>query len=61
MTQQDAYRLLPKDAKWSCSFGNPGEGGFTEYHRTPAGDRWIVSNGPHFLTPCEFMWNCVQL
>lgn len=40
-----AYELLPTDAKWSCSFGNPGEGNFTEYFRTPNGDRWVISNG----------------
>lgn len=59
MTEKQAYALLPKDAKWSSSFGNPGEGGFIEYHRTSAG-QWIISNGPYFLSSSEFMWNCVK-
>ena len=41
---QLAYALLPDDAEWSCSFGNPGERGFNEYFRCPDGERWIISN-----------------
>ncbi len=51
----EAYNQLPADAKWSSSFGNPGEGGFTEFYRTPNGERWIISNGP-WCGPTE--WKC---
>lgn len=59
MTQQEAYDLLPTDAVWSCSFGNPGETGFTEYHRTPSGERWVITNGPrdHWLVR-PTAWTC---
>ncbi len=43
----EAYKLLPADAKWSCSFGNPGESNFNEIYRTPGGDRWVISNGQY--------------
>ncbi len=46
MTYTEAYDALPKDAKWSSSFGYPGQGGFTEYWRQPDGTQWIVKNGP---------------
>jgi hypothetical protein len=46
MTLNEAEALLPKDAKWSCSFGCPGVGGFVEYHRTTDGTRWIIFNHP---------------
>ena len=45
MTGNEVFQLLPPDAKWSSSFGNPGDGGYVEYYRTPAGERWIISNG----------------
>jgi len=41
----DAAAQLPADARWSASFGNPGEGGYCEYHRDQAGRRYIISNG----------------
>ena len=44
-TYNEAVQQLPADAAWSCSFGYPGEGGFTEYYRTPAGKRYIITNG----------------
>ena len=46
MSRNEAYSLLPADAKWSCSFGYPGEGGFTEYYRDAKGERWVIKNGP---------------
>jgi len=46
LTQDQALAQLPSDAKWSSSFGNPGEGGFSEYYRTPDGQRYCISNGP---------------
>ena len=58
MTQTQAYDLLPANAEWSCSFGNPGEGGFNEFYRTPDGKRWIISNGSYGLFAPE--WNCQQ-
>lgn len=57
-TRGAALAQLPAGAVWSCSFGNPGEGGYVEYHRTLAGERWIVSNGPYHLCPWEFDWHC---
>jgi hypothetical protein len=41
----DAAAQLPADAKWSCSFGYPGEGGYSEYHRDTTGKRYVISNG----------------
>ena len=46
MTRNEAYKLLPEGAVWSCSFGYPGEGGYVEYHRL-GNDRWTISNGPY--------------
>ena len=43
MTRNEAFQLLPTDAKWSSSFGNPGEGGYVEYYRTLDGERWSVT------------------
>lgn len=58
LTYSDAARKLPADAKWSCSFGNPGCGGYVEYHRTAAGERWKISNGPYDMPACLFEWRC---
>ena len=58
MTQNEALALLPADAKWSCSFGNAGEGAFVEHYRTPDGYRWIVSNGNSYLGFAPFNWSC---
>jgi hypothetical protein len=41
-----ARAALPIDAIWSCSFGYPGNSGFTEYYRDASGQRWTISNGP---------------
>jgi hypothetical protein len=57
MSMSEAYALLPADAKWSASFGYPGEGGFTEYHRTTLGERWVISNGP-WNGPVN--WQCAK-
>lgn len=45
MTRQDAHALLPRDAKWFCSFGNPGQERFREVFHTPDGRRFIIENG----------------
>jgi hypothetical protein len=50
-----AYDQLPADAVWSCSFGYPGEGGFTEYHRQPDGTKWVITNGQW-----GDEWKCVR-
>lgn len=59
MTYKEAYKALPTDAAWSCSFGYPGEGGYNEFHRTPAGERWIISNGP-YDAQSPFEWTFKQ-
>jgi hypothetical protein len=45
MTREEAYTELPVDAERSSCFGNPGEAGFVEYFRTPAGERFKITNG----------------
>lgn len=57
---RDARAQLPADAAWSSCFGNPGEGGFVEYFRTPAGERWTLSNGPHDAM-APFSWTCAKV
>lgn len=44
-TYREASAFLPADTKWSSSFGYPGEGGYCEYHRDPAGKRYTIQNG----------------
>ena len=46
MTETQAEAALPADAKWSCSFGNAGEGGYRAYFQAPSGKRYVVANGP---------------
>jgi hypothetical protein len=43
----DVYAMLPEGAAWSCSFGYPGQGGFTEYWLA-AGRRWVIANGEYW-------------
>lgn len=45
MTYAQASSKMPPDARWSCSFGNPGEGGYVEYYRDQAGNRYVITNG----------------
>jgi hypothetical protein len=47
MTYAQAVEKIPSPAHWSCSFGNPGEGGFVEYWRDREGRRWTIENGPY--------------
>jgi hypothetical protein len=42
MTYDQAIGTLPPDAKWSCSFGNPGEDGYSEFWRDRDGQRFEV-------------------
>ncbi len=60
MTKQQAHAKLPADAKWSCSFGNPGEGGYAAYYRTKAGERWVISNGS-WSDSGPYTWDCKLL
>ena len=61
-TYQEAAAQLPADAKWSSSFGNPGEGGYIECHRQPDGTCWIIGNGPwHLIDECKFDWYCQKV
>lgn len=59
MTEREAYNSLPGRAALSCSFGYPGEGGYNEFHRTPTGEVWIISNGPYDAMQ-PFEWTCQQ-
>lgn len=65
MTEAEAYETLPSDAKWSCSFGYPGECGYNEYHRTLSGDRYVISNDKRFpglsIRPSENSWGCRKI
>lgn len=56
MAYNEAIEHLPADAEWSCSFGNPGEGGFVEYYRTPSGEKWVIFNGPYDIFRLD--WGC---
>jgi hypothetical protein len=55
MTYQDALNLLPSDASVSCTFGFPGEGGYSEFHRTPDGRRFEITNGS-YMAFSPFAW-----
>lgn len=50
-----AAASLPEGAKWSSSFGYPGQGGYSEYHRTPEGKRFQIKNGS-YLETAPFTW-----
>lgn len=45
MTYQDAITKVPAGAKVTSTFGNPGDGGYAEFHRAPDGRRWQITNG----------------
>jgi hypothetical protein len=44
MTEAQAFNQLPANAKWSSSFGNPGNDRFSEYYRTPDGVRYEIGH-----------------
>lgn len=46
MTFAEARNQIPQDAEWSCSFGNPGEGGCSVHFHTKDGRRFVIDNGP---------------
>ena len=58
-TYSEARNALPADAKWSCSFGYPGEGGYSEYWRVD-GKRFEVSNGSGQFVFAPFVWTVVD-
>lgn len=63
MTFLEARKSLPAFARWSSSFGNPGEGGYTEYWRVRRGDhteRYEISNGS-WMEREPFMWSLRRL
>lgn len=57
MTYTEALTSIPEAAEWTSSFGNPGEGGYVEYHRTQSGDRYTISNGSYEAMQ-PFDWTC---
>ena len=57
MTYQQATGTLPKGAKWSSSFGYPGEGGYSEFWRTSDGKRFEISNGRGEFVFAPFVWS----
>ena len=54
-TYDEAIKSLPEGAFLNTSFGWPGEGGYTEFHRTPEGKRFMVTNGTYMAT-APFTW-----
>lgn len=60
MTYQQALNRLPSDADISTTFGYPGVGGYAEYHRTPDGRRFAVSNG-NYDASAPFVWNVIEV
>ncbi len=51
----EAAAQLPEGAKWSASFGNPGEGGYCEFHRVN-GQRFAIKNGS-WSACAPFVWS----
>jgi len=56
---EQAINSIGIDTEWSCSFGNPGEGGYSEYRRDAKGRRFIVSNGS-YLDSAPFHWTAQE-
>jgi hypothetical protein len=59
-TYQQVCRKLPNDAAISCTFGNPGVGGYSELYRTPDGRRFMLSNGS-YLDYAPFTWSFTEI
>jgi hypothetical protein len=55
MKVKEAYALVPITAKWCCSFGYPGQGGFDERYALENGDTLSVTNGD-FNATRPFDW-----
>ena len=45
-TYSEAVNAIPEDAKWSCSFGNPGDGGFSAIFRDKAEKITVCNYNP---------------
>lgn len=60
MTYNEALAALPTDAKWSSSFGYPGEGGYVEFHRDAHGVRYVIENG-NWMDFAPFVWTVREL
>lgn len=58
-TYHEAAEALPAGAKWSSSFGNPGEGGYCEFFRTPEGKRFQITNGT-WSEIAPFTWTLAE-
>jgi hypothetical protein len=56
---EQALNSLGIETKWSCSFGNPGEGGYTEFRRDAMGRRYTISNGS-YLDFAPFNWTATK-
>jgi hypothetical protein len=55
VTESEAFAILPRDAKWSSTFGNPGESNYSEFYRTLDGRRWEISRKDE----CDYYgWEC---
>jgi hypothetical protein len=59
-TYTEALTEIPESAECTSAFGNPGEGGYAEYHRTLNGYRWVIRNGSWDAT-APFDWTCTKL
>lgn len=60
MKYQQAIDQLPPGAKWSSSFGYPGEGGYSEFWRAD-GKRFEVSNGSGQFVFAPFVWTVKEI
>lgn len=54
-TLSDAIKSLPDNARWSCCFGNPGEGGYAEAYNTDDGTTYWIRNGS-WIEISPFTW-----
>lgn len=54
MTHAKAVASLPEGAKWSASFGNPGERFYSEYWDAPGGRTFILSDGGDEYLPHDW-------
>lgn len=60
MKYNEVIAKMPASASLSSTFGNPGEGGYSEIWRAPDGRRWMVSNGS-YLAFAPFAWTLQQI
>ena len=55
MTYSEVYTALREmNAGLSSTFGNPGEGGYRAFYRTPDGRRFEIGNGSHMDSGVEW-------